>query len=580
MKYVQNPSRRLRSVIALVAVLALVAAACGEDDPAPTPTTEAMMEEETTTTTEAMMEEETTTTTEAMMEEDEHEHEDEDEHAHEDEDEHAHEDEHEDEHEDVELVVAIGQDITVRDQRLPGNSAAAFSANRHITESLTFFNANGSELMPVLATSWEQVEPTRWRFHLREGVHFHNGNDFNADTAVYSFEKSLDPDFSTWYGFVINPVIAGVEKVDDYTIDVITNAATPLLPNMLAVVDMVDPAYDVGEQQNIAPVGTGPYMFNEFVPLSQYVMDRNEDYWGGHEAYSRITWRIIPEQATRVQALLSGEVSAINAISTENIAQIEGAGGFTIAGSPTTRLIMIALRNDRAPLDNPLVRQAMNYAVDKATIVEALLPGIAVPANGILTSNIPGANAASDPLGPWPYDPDQARALLAEAGYNGEPITIAIGAGRYPSDDLVGQAVVAQLVEAGLNIQLEAIDYSTMQAELSNRETAAYDGWLQGWGSFYLSPTYELEAFFGGPDGALPLFYDNPDYQTAIEAAINAESLDQMVDPARTAERIAWEDAGGIFLYFPVENLATVDSMEGFSARFDEFFYFSGTHLH
>ena len=567
----RKTGRRLHRLVVLMAVVALLAAACGSDDADETtttaamadePTTTAAMAEETTTTaamadettmaeetttTAAMMEE--TTTTAAMMEE------------------------------EVELVVAIGQDITVRDQRLPGNSAAAFSANRHITESLTFFSADGSELMPVLATSWDQVEPTRWRFSLREGVKFHNGSDFNADTALYSFEKSLDPDFTTWYGFVINPVIAGVEKVDDYTIDVITNDPTPLLPNMLAVVDMVDPAYDVGEQQNIAPVGTGPYMFNEFVPLSQYVMDRYDGYWGGPEHYSRLTWRIIPEQTTRVQALLSGEVSAINAISTENIAQISGAGGFTIAGSPTTRLIMIALRSDRAPLDNPLVRQAMNYAVDKNTIVEALLPGIAVPANGILTSNIPGANAAVEPLGPWPYDPDRARELLAEAGYGGEPITIAIGAGRYPSDDLVGQAVVAQLQEAGLNIQLEAISYSTMQAELANRETAAYDGWLQGWGSFYLSPTYELEAFFGGADGALPLFYSNSDYQTAIDAAISAPTLDAIVEPARTAERIAWEDAGGVFLYFPVENLATVDSMQGFSARFDEFFYFSGTTL-
>ncbi len=571
-----NDGRRLYKLVALTAILALIAVACGSDDAEEvtttaatveqvttteamaeeTATTEAMAEEtatteamaeETTATTEAMAEE--TATTEAMMEE------------------------------DVELVVAIGQDIAVRDQRLPGNSAAAFSANRHITESLTFFNADGSELMPVLATSWDQVEPTRWRFSLREGVKFHNGNDFNADTALYSFEKSLDPDFTTWYGFVINPVIAGVEKVDDYTIDVVTNDPTPLLPNMLAVVDMVDPAYDVGEQQNIAPVGTGPYVFNEFVPLSHYVMDRNDGYWGGAEHYSRLTWRIIPEQTTRVQALLSGEVSAINAISTENINQISGAGGFTIAGSPTTRLIMIALRGDRAPLDNPLVRQAMNYAVDKETIVEAILPGIAVPANGILTSNIPGANAAVDPLGPWPYDPDRARELLDEAGYAGEPITIAVGAGRYPSDDLVGQAAVAQMQEVGLNIQLEAIEYSTMQAELSNRETAAYDGWLQGWGSFYLSPTYELEAFFGGADGALPLFYSNADYQTAIEAAIAAPSLDEMVEPARTAERIAWEDAGGVFLYFPVENLATVDSLQGFSARFDEFFYFSGTSL-
>lgn len=551
--------RRMRTKLALgvlFVVLAMVAAACGGGD-ATTTTTEAPTD--TTTGGDAG----DTTTTEAPTETTEGSESTEGEGGG-----------------DTELVVGIAQDVTVRDQRLPGNSAAAFSANRHITEALTFFDATGNTLEPVLATEWEQVEPTRWRFTLREGVTFHNGNEFNADTAVYSFEKSLDPDFTTWYGFVIDPVIAGVEKVDDFTIDIITNTPQPQLPNMVAVVDMVDPAYDEGEAQNIAPVGTGPYVFNEFVSLSQYVMDRNDDYWGGPEAYSRITWRIIPEQATRVQALLSGEVSAINSVSVEDIAQIEGAGGYAISGSPTTRLIMIALRNDRPPLDNPLVRQAMNYAVDKQSIVDSILPGIAVVADGILTSNIPGANSATDePLGPWPYDPDEAARLLEEAGYADEEITIAIGAGRYPSDDIVGQAVVSQLQDAGLNIQLEAVDYATMQSELSNRADAAYDGWLQGWGSFYLSPTYELEAFFGGEDAALPLFFDNADYQAAIDEAIAAESLEALVEPSREAERIAWEQAGGIFLYFPVDNIAHVDNLEGFSARFDEFFFFSGTSL-
>jgi peptide/nickel transport system substrate-binding protein len=538
-----NSKRRTLPFFALFAVLAMVAASC---------TGGGTGGETTTTTTTAAAETTTTAATETT----------------------------EPPAADQELVVAIAQDVTVLDQRLPGNSAAAYSANRHITEALAFFDATGETLEPVLATEWEQVEPTRWRFTLREGVKFHNGNDFTADTAVYSFEKSLDPEFQTWYGFVINPVIAGVEKVDDYTIDIVTNTPQPLLPNMIAVVDMVDPAYDEGEQQNIAPVGTGPYKFNSFTPLSEYVMDRNDEYWGGAEAYSRITWRIIPEQATRVQALLAGEVSAINSISTENISQIEGAGGFQIASSPTTRLIMIALRHDRPPLDNPLVRQAMNYAVDKQGIVDALLPGIAVVADGILVPSILGSNAATgSPLGPWPYDPDRARELLAEAGYDNEPITIAIGAGRYPSDDLVGQAVVSQLQEVGLNIQLEAIDFATMQAELANRETAAYDGWLQGWGSFYLSPTYMLEAFFGGESAALPLFYDNPDYRAAADAAIAAPSQDELVEPAQEAERIAWEDAGGIFLYFPVDNIATVENMSGFSARFDEFFFFSGTSL-
>lgn len=162
---------------------------------------------------------------------------------------------------------------------------------------------------------------------------------------------------------------------------------------------------------------------------------------------------------------------------------------------------------------------------------------------------------------------------MDEAGYDGEEITIAIGAGRYPSDDLVGQAVVSQLQEAGFNIALEAVDYSTMQTELGLREEAVYDGWLQGWGASLLDSPGMLQAFFGGESAALPLFYSNADYSAAIDEALAATDDEARCAALEEAQQIVWEDAGGVFLYFPVDNLGVAADVEGIEARFDEFFF-------
>ncbi len=475
------------------------------------------------------------------------------------------------------LIVAIGQDIPSLDARLPGGSSASLSVVRHMTEPLVKFDATTPDLIPVLAESWEQVDATTWRFKLREGVTFHNGNPLNADAVVYSVNSATAEGFTSWFSWASDGVLGEATKVDEYTVDISTVIETPGFPRVLVAVDVLDPDHVEAGLQATEPIGTGPYEFVEFTPRSELVLDRFDDYWGGTPSYSGITFRIIPEQATRVDALLSGEVHAINSISVEDIARIEAAENTKIASSPTTRHIMIALRHDRPPLDDQKIRQAMNYAVDKELITTTILTGIAVPTDGFLAPSMP---YAQNDLGPWPYDPEKARDLLEEAGYAGEPITIAIGAGRYPSDDLVGQAVVKMLQDAGFNINLEAIDYSTMQAELGNYGDAVYDGWLQGWGATFLDSVGQMQGFFAGPNvSELPVFYDNAEYFAAVEEYKAASTEDEREVAVNKMENILWDEAAGLFLIFPVDNLGLASNLNGFEARFDEFFYFTETSL-
>ena len=215
------------------------------------------------------------------------------------------------------------------------------------------------------------------------------------------------------------------------------------------------------------------------------------------------------------------------------------------------------------------IRQAMNYAIDKQLITDTILTGIAAPAGTMLAETLPG----SVDLGPYPYDPERAEALLAEAGYNGEPITIAVGAGRYPNDEQVGQAVLAQLEAVGFNIDYQAVDFATMTAEVNLRRESSYDGWLQGWGATLLDSVGMLNAFYGGETASLPLFYDNAEYTEVITAAQAAQDPAEFADLIEQAQRIVWEDAAGLFLYFPVENLGVAANVQGMQARFDEFFF-------
>jgi len=549
--------RRLRQLWLLPAVLALVATACGGDAEEATTTaapatTAAPSSDDTTATTAAasddMASDDTTATTAAApgpIERD-------------------------------ELVVAIGQDLPVLDGRLPGGSAASFSALRHITQPLVFFKADGSEMEGILAESWERTGDLTWRFQLREGVTFHNGEPFNADAVVHSIGMAISPDFSPWFRYASGGVLGAATKVDEYTVDIATEIPAPLLPNILTTIDMVPPQHDAAGNQNTHPVGTGPYQFVEFQPRSSLVLKANDDYWGGTPGYSGITFRIIPERSTRVAALLNGEVSAINAISVEDIQRIEENADTKIASSATTRHIMIALRGDREVIADPRIRQAMNYAVDKEAITSTILTGIAQPVDGFLAPSMPFSR---NNLGPWPFDPDRAAELLAEAGYDGASIQIAIGAGRYPSDDLVGLAVVDMLQAAGLNIDLQAVDYSAMQAELGNRIDATYDGWIQGWGATLLDSPGQINAFFNCEAAALPLFYCNDAYIAAADRAANAADDAELEAAVQEMEDIIWEDAAGIFLYFPVENMGLSADMNGFEARFDEFFFFYGTSI-
>jgi peptide/nickel transport system substrate-binding protein len=322
-------------------------------------------------------------------------------------------------------------------------------------------------IIPGLATAYEQVDDTTWKFTLRQGVSFHNGEPFNADAAVFSILRMIDPNTKSDQASNF-ATITGAEKVDDNTIHIITSGPDPLLPARISQLKIVEPKHAAdAEAFAITPIGTGPYKFVKWDRGVEVVIEANADYWGGKPAIDIVHLRPIQEESTRLAALQAGEVDLVFGLLPEQIDQAPVA-----VHTPGLEFPMILLSNrPDSPIADVRLREAINYAIDKEALAEALYGGFAVPADGqILTPGHFGYNPA---VTAFEYDPDKAKALMAEAGYNGEEILLESEVGRWLKDKELVEAVVGQLAEVGFNVKINISEFSKYLEILFDKENRA-----------------------------------------------------------------------------------------------------------
>jgi peptide/nickel transport system substrate-binding protein len=304
-----------------------------------------------------------------------------------------------------------------------------------IYDSLLWLNDAG-ELEPALATAWE-IDPagTVYTFTLRPDVTFHNGEPFNAAAVIDSWEHGKNPEnqyFNDWAAAV------SVEALDDMTVRVTTDGVQPLfLRNMAGSWNMTPPAYmaEVGVDGFAKkPVGTGPFQVVEVAEGDRIVLEKNPNYWrSGYPLIDRLIFRPIPESSTRVAAIQTGEVDIVTRLSAEEADSLRSVEGIEVSSYPVDRVYYIAFNNMTTgvgqPTEDPKVRLAMNLAVDVQSIIDAIFNGNGKLATGLVTPGSLGYDQEIQPLG---YDPEQAQALLAEAGYpDGFAIDMACPAGAY-----------------------------------------------------------------------------------------------------------------------------------------------------
>jgi peptide/nickel transport system substrate-binding protein len=431
-----------------------------------------------------------------------------------------------------------------------------------IYEGLTWHHHDGS-VLPSLGTSWEMVDDTTWQFKLREGVKFHNGEDFTADDVKYSFDIALEEE-RAWpiRGNIV--LIDEVEVVDDYTVNFHTSAAWPDLPWFVSDVYIMpkDHTEEVGLDALIdSPVGTGPFEFVSFVADDYLELKAFDGWWGGRVALDGVLWKQIPEPATRVAALQAGEIDIAVQVPLDLIPVVEDEPGIHMdyaAEELTLQFFLSCLPDSGSVLaDNPTLRKALDYAIDKEALWQGLMGGRGALSGQQLSPTVFGYNPDVEQT---PYDPDEAKRLLAEAGYaDGLTLSMVCPVGKYFVDRDVCIAAKDMLADVGVDVDLTVAELAVFVEYLTDA-LSDVDMIYVGWYS-YGNPAQAMQWFSSTQAWSR---WHNEEYDQ--EFLIAKTSMDEAAREQaywRMAE-ILQEETPSIFLLQQPAPYGISDRVEGF----------------
>lgn len=337
--------------------------------------------------------------------------------------------------------------------------------NRQVLEPLLAFEGPNLELVPKLAESWEVLaDNVTWVFHLRKGVKFHNGEEFNAEAVKFSFDLYQQEESKRY--FYIGGLVDRTEVIDDYTVHLVLTQPSRIILSSMVQLTILPPKYyqEVGaEEFGKAPIGTGPYKLLEWRKGERMVFERYEEYWGPKPFPDRLVFRPIKEPSTRVAELLAGGVDIIQSLPLEQVSDIEAREDLEVLPVKGARQMVFPFNQTHEPFDDVRVRLAMNLAVDRDPIVQEILQGFGTPLRG--PNFAPGTIGYNPNVSEYPYDPERAKELLAEAGYpDGFEADWLISSGAFIKDLEIEEAVAGQLAEIGVNLNLIVTERPTMVA--------------------------------------------------------------------------------------------------------------------
>lgn len=455
------------------------------------------------------------------------------------------------------------------------NEGPTHALAHQIYEPLLHRDMDGT-IVPALAESWSITDdPKVWEFKLREGVAFHDGSAFNADDVVFSMKRAMKPTSA------MKELLSSVEdvvKVDDTTVHFKTKGPNPLLPANLTNLFIMDEEWatknNVAEPQNFEAGetnyavtnanGTGAFQLVSRVPDSRTVMTANTNYWGKGEfplEVTEIIYTPIKEDATRVAALLSGEVDLIQDVPVQDLERVAADTNLKVENAPQNRTIFFGMNvaeddipsdnvEGRNPLSDVRVREAINTAVDRDAIQRVVMRGQSQPTGVIMP---PFVNGWTEALDAYPKaDVEKAKALLAEAGYeNGFGITLNCPNDRYINDEAICQAVTGMLGRIGIKVTLDSKPKAQHFPLITKKET---DFYMLGWGV----PTFDSEYIFnflvhtstdtmGSWNGTR---YSNPELDQKIQSLATETDLEKR--NATIAE--IWDVVQSQTLYVPIHH--------------------------
>jgi peptide/nickel transport system substrate-binding protein len=472
----------------------------------------------------------------------------------------------------ADLSVAVGADVTSIDPHYhnltPNNNIA-----EHIFETLVAKDPKSS-LRPALAVAWKAIDDLTWEFKLRKGVKFHDGSDFTAADVAFSIDRTGQVPNSPSPFTIYTKQITEKIIVDPLTIQLRTATPYPLMPNDMSTVFIVSSRAAKGAATDDfntgkATVGTGPFKFVRYARGDRIELARFDAYWGTRPAWDKVTFRVIASDPSRVASLLAGDVRAVEAVPTADLARLSKNAALTIYRTISHRVMYLHLDTNRdktpfvtdnagKPLDtNPLkdlrVRRAISKAINRPAIVERVMEGAAVATGQLMPEGMFGYTPA---LKPEPFDPEGAKKLLAEAGYpDGFGITLHGPNDRYVNDDQICQALAQMLARVGIQTKIETLPSSVYFTRGTRLE---FSFMLVGWAADTAeasSPLKSLLATFDakkGMGGANRGRYSNPKMDAVLEQALATVDDARREKLLQQATEIGIGDLGVIPLHHQV----------------------------
>ena len=494
------------------------------------------------------------------------------------------------------LVAALNADIQTADvQKTSKDYEVPFNIFDRLVDVEVGTDGN-SKIVPSLAESWDiSDDGLEYTFHLRQGVKFHNGNDFTAEDVAYTFHRMLTVEGGVNTEFIDQikgadellagetDTLEGVEVVDDYTIKVtlkepfagfLASISSPGVS--IYVCEATEAAGDQFGMDPAVTVGTGPFEFSSWSFNNQLVLTRNEDYWKGASGLPGVVIKIIPDTETQSMMFESGELDILDLdYAADSVDRFTETYPDQIVQGPRVGIVYFTMNFNKEPFQDVRVRKAVQMSIDRQAILDALYGGRGQVEQGIFPHGLIGFNPDQEEI---KYDPEAAKALLAEAGYaDGFDMEIAADSSASDTMTMALEIVSDQLAEVGIRAEIKNYDESTW---LETRKSGELGSFMSTWSADYNDPDNFIYTFFGNEEKTRIRSINYPDTEV-MERVAKARTIvnedERLAEYKALEEKLIHEDAAWVPMFSRLHLFAVSKRVQGFvplwSGLSDQLFY-------
>ena len=447
------------------------------------------------------------------------------------------------------ITFVQGSDIDTLDPAV-SRSVPSYNVINHVFNRLVAWDGRDrSAVVPDLATSWSKTEDGKtWTFVLKQGVKFHDGTDFNAEAVKFNLDRIRDPKLGSPHRSYYAD-ISSVEAVSPYELRITTKEASPTLLEILAKESssISSPAAvtQYGRAYGHHPVGTGPYTFDSWIPNDQAIIEKNPAFYGEPGKPSKIVFRPVREDSSRVIELRTNNADVAGNLSPEAAIELQSLNKSDLLRVPSTFQVFFEMNLTKPPFDDPRIRRAVSMAIDRQALVDKVLLGY----GKVPTGPFPEGTQARQVFEPVKYDPDAARKIINDVYPGGYPGTVVMWtpAGRYTKDRQVAEVVQGYLNAVGLKTDFKVWEWATYQKSLYRADPGKGTGkgtndanmWLLGTG--LSDADIRLRRKLSTGDQQNLTGYSNPQVDNLLKLAAHEMDVDKRLSYYKDIQKILWE---------------------------------------